>query len=159
MRRPPREPGARLLAGRSLARAALEGLIALAFTIGIYWTTIAASLPEPRTRLLAFTALLVANLSLIFFTRSGGRRVWRHIVAGNRSLWIIVLAIVAAYAAVVALPALRAPFRMTAPTLADAAIIGVGTLLLWCGLAVLQLVQSMLTPHAGATSDLDAVRP
>jgi len=156
MRRPPRKPTARLLAGRSLARAALEGFVALAFTLGVYWTALAASLPEPRTRLLAFTALLVANLSLILFTRSGGRRVWRHVVAGNRSLWMIVLAIVAAYAVVVALPALRAPFRMAAPTLADAAILGTGTLLLWCGLAVLQVMDSMLRPRAGAHTPLDA---
>jgi len=156
MRRPPRKPTARLLAGRSLARATLEGFVALAFTIGVYWTAMTASLPEPRTRLLAFTALLVANLSLIFFTRSGGRRVWRHIVAGNRSLWIIVLAIVAAYAAVVALPALRAPFRMAAPTLADAVIVATATLLLWLGLAVLQLVDSMLRPRAGAVTALEA---
>jgi len=54
------------------------------------------------------------------------------------------------------LPALRAPFRMAAPTLADAAILGTGTLLLWCGLAVLQVMDSMLRPRAGAHTPLDA---
>ena len=144
MHRPPRSATARLLGGRSLVLAVLEGFIALTFTLGVYWTAIAAALPEPRVRLLAFTALFVANVSLIFFTRSGGRRVWRHIIAGNRSLWIILLVTIAAFVLIVAFPPLRAPFRMAAPTLADAQTMLVATLLLWCALAVLQLVHAAL---------------
>jgi Ca2+-transporting ATPase len=154
MQRPPRSATARLLGGRSLALAVLEGCMALAFTIGVYWTAIAAELPEARVRLLAFTALFVANVSLIFFTRAGGKRVWRHIVAGNRSLWMILMVTIASFAAVVAFPPLRAPFRMAAPTLADAQTMLVATLLLWCGLAILQRVNSMLVGRKGQPHNL-----
>jgi hypothetical protein len=69
---------------------------------------------------------------------------------------MIVLAIVAAYAAVVALPPLRAPFRMAAPTLEDAVIVATATLLLWLGLAILQLADSVLRPRADAVTALEA---
>ena len=140
MRRPPRPPTERLLGRRALALALLEGLVALAFTLGVYAFAVASSLPEARTRLLAFSALFVANVSLIFFTRSGGRRVWQHIVAGNRSLWVVALSTLGAFIAIVALPPLRAPFRIAAPILEDAAIVALATLALWCTLAALQLV-------------------
>jgi hypothetical protein len=45
---------------------------------------------------------------------------------------------------------------MAAPTLADAVIVATATLLLWLGLAVLQLVDSMLRPRAGAVTALEA---
>ncbi|MET0346753.1 MAG: cation-translocating P-type ATPase [Casimicrobiaceae bacterium] len=142
MRKPPRARGQRLIGGLPLALAILEGLLALAFTVGIYMAAIATSVPEPRTRLLAFAAVIIANLSLIFFTRAGGRRLWRHIVAGNRSLWLIVLGTAAAFAAVVATPALRVPFRIDTPTQDDVQMLAVGTLLFWGALIALNLAYS-----------------
>ena len=78
----------------------VEGALALGFTLGLYQYAIASGRSESESRTLAFTAIVIANLSLIFFSRSGGRRVWRHIVAGNRSLWLIVAATIGAYALV-----------------------------------------------------------
>jgi Ca2+-transporting ATPase len=157
MRRPPRRRGERLLGGRPLTLAVLEGLAALASTIAVYWMSIAAAMPEAQTRLLAFSAVFVANLSLIVLARSGGRRLWRHIAAGNRSLWFIVLGTLAAYAVVIGTPSLRNVFRVAAPTMSDAALLGGATLVLWIGLGVLNLLYEAAAGRPAATAG-DAVR-
>ncbi|HET7097106.1 MAG TPA: cation-translocating P-type ATPase [Casimicrobiaceae bacterium] len=141
MRRPPRRRDQRLLWGAPLALAVLEGIVALALVLGVYWAAVATSSSETQTRLLAFTSVIVANLSLIFFARSGGRRVWRHIVARNRSLWLVVLGTAAGYLLIVGTP-LRETFRMSAPTAHDAAALLVATLVLWLGLAASHLVSA-----------------
>jgi Ca2+-transporting ATPase len=144
MRRPPRGPDQRLLWGMPLALAVLEGLVALAFVLGVYGIAARAGAADTQTRLLAFSAVIVANLSLIFFARSGGRRVWRHVVAGNRSLWFIVAGTLVAYAAVVWVPALRDVFRLSAITAADAALLTGATLALWVAFAVLNLTHGAM---------------
>ena len=131
MRRPPRSARRRLLGARPFALAILEGAIALAFTLSIFAISTASGAPEERTRLLSFTAIVIANLSLILFARSDGRRVWHHVAARNRSLWVIVLLTVFAYSMVIAVPPLRELFRMASPTPADAAVLGMGTACLW----------------------------
>ena len=148
MRRPPRSRMQRLIGGLPLALAILEGMTALAFTMGVYWTATAAALPESQTRLLAFTAVFIANLSLIFFTRSGGRRVWRHIIAGNRSLWVIVLGTLAAYVAVVAVLPLRELLRIAAPSIADGELLAIATPLFWGALAGLNLIYEALAQRS-----------
>jgi Ca2+-transporting ATPase len=137
MRRPPRSVHRRLLGLRPFALAILEGALALVFTLSIYAVSTAMEASEGRTRLLSFTAIVIANLSLILFARSGGRRLWRHVAAQNRSLWTIVIITVLAYAIVLAVPPFRALFRMVAPTPADAVILGIGTFILWTAFAVL----------------------
>jgi magnesium-transporting ATPase (P-type) len=124
-----------------LALAILEGVVALALVLGVYWTAVLASSDETQTRLLSFTAVIIANLSLIFFARSGGQRVWRHIVAGNRSLWLIVLGTVAGYFLVVSTP-LRDTFRMSSPTAQDAGLLALVTIAFWAGLAALHLLSA-----------------
>jgi len=137
MRRPPRSAGRRLLGLRPFALAILEGALALAFTLSIYAVSMAMEAPETRTRLLSFTAIVIANLSLILFARSGGRRLWRHVAAHNRSLWTVMIVAVFAYALVVAVGPLRELFRMATPIPADAAILGVATCILWTAFALL----------------------
>jgi Ca2+-transporting ATPase len=148
MRRPPRAPGQRLIGGFPLLLALLEGVIALVFVMGVYWMAVAAGSAESRTRLLVFSAIFTANLSLIFFARSGGRRVWRHIVAGNRSLWLIVLATLTAYAIVLASAPVRNIFRLAAPTLTDGTLLAVATLVFWTVLGVLYLAYEAFARRA-----------
>ena len=137
MRRPPRSVRRRLLSARPFALAMLEGVVALAFALAVYGAGLGVGASEARTRLLAFTAIVVANLSLILFARSGGRGLWRHLRARNRSLWIIVGGTLAAYAGIVASPPLRRLFRIAAPVPADAAILAAATLGLWIALVLL----------------------
>ena len=147
MRRPPRFPGQRLVGGLPLVLATLEGALALLFAMGVYWTGLAVDSGEQRMRMLVFSAIFIANLSLIFFARSGGRRVWRHIVAGNRSLWLIVLGTVAAYAVVLASAPMRDIFRLAAPTVADAIGLAVATLVFWAALALLNVACALSARH------------
>ena len=142
MRRPPRSRDSRMLGGRPLFLAVLEGLLALAFTVGVYWTAEALFDDESRTRLLAFSAVVIANLALIFFARGGGKRVWRHVVAGNRTLWLIVAGTLAAYMLVVTVTPLREVFRMAAPVLADAQLLATATVLLCAALGLLSVAHS-----------------
>ena len=142
MRRPPRSRDSRMLGGRPSLLAVLEGLTALAFTVGVYWTAVILFDDESRTRLLAFTAVVIANLVLIFFARGGGKRVWRHVVAGNPTLWLIVAGTLAAYTLVVAVAPLREIFRMAAPVLADAQLLAAATVLLCAALGLLSVVHS-----------------
>jgi Ca2+-transporting ATPase len=142
MRRPPRDRAEPLIGGWPLLLALLEGGLALAFTLGIYGAAVAAGKTEPEVRLLAFSAVVLANLSLIFFARSGGRRVWRHIVARNPSLWWVFAGTLLAYVIVLAVPAIRAPFRLAPFTVDNARWLTVALLLFWVGLAALNAAQA-----------------
>ena len=150
MLRPPRSARRRLLGGLPFALAVLEGGVALAFTVAVYAISLASDGGETRTRLLAFTAVIIANLSLIFFARAGGRRIRRHVAAANRSLWLIVAGTLAAYGVVVAVAPLREVFRMAAPTAADARLLVAATFLLWALLATLNLAYEPLAKRSRA---------
>ena len=153
MRRPPRDRAQQLIGGRPLLLAILEGAIALAWTMGVYWTATATASTESRTRLLAFSAVVIANLSLIFFARSGGDRLWRHIVMGNRALWLIVIGTVATYAALLAIDPVRELFRIAKPTGTDGVWLALATLLLWTVLASLNLAGKAFARVRSPTAD------
>jgi hypothetical protein len=67
------------------------------------------------------TAIVAMNVALILHNRSAAHRWIARGGRTNRVLWLIVGTTVAAWAAVLAVPALRALFRIDAPTLAMAA--------------------------------------
>ena len=138
MRRPPRDPAQSLIGASQLVLALLEGGIALLFTLGVYYYATATGHTEAETRMLAFTGIVLANLSLIFFTRSGGTRVWQHIVARNTSLWWVVAGTLVAYAVVLTIPPLREIFRFGPWSMSDVGVVLPAVLALWLALAVLQ---------------------
>jgi P-type Ca2+ transporter type 2C len=144
MRRPPRRAGTRLLGRRPFALAMLEGTIALAFCLLVYGIALLLGMPEERTRLLAFTAVIAANLSLILFARGGGRRAWRHVVAANRSLWAIVWTTLAIYGLIVAVTPVRHLFHLAEPAAEDALILGIAVVLLWFALGMLNVAYEVL---------------
>jgi Ca2+-transporting ATPase len=148
MRRPPRDPRQRLLWGQPLMFAILEGLLCLAFVVVIYLVADYQADTDARTRLLAFSAVIIANLSLIFFARSSGPRVWGHIAAGNPSLFLIAAGTVLAYAAVVLVPALRETFRLAAITWTDAILLASATLALWAAFATLNFTRARRSARA-----------
>ncbi|HSC22145.1 MAG TPA: cation-translocating P-type ATPase [Casimicrobiaceae bacterium] len=155
MRRPPRSVQRRLLSARPFALALLEGFVALAFTLSIYATAQSLGFAEERTRLLAFTAIVIANLSLILFARSGGRSLRGHLAARNRSLWTILGATIAAYVAVIGLAPLRRLFHVAAPVAADATILAAGTLGLWGALALLGVAYARFAKPRRPSVDAD----
>jgi Ca2+-transporting ATPase len=109
MKRPPRPPGDRLFSRRSVARALLQGAIALAMTTAVFrWALLERTPGEARA--LAFSCLVVANLGLILTNRSRRRPFAESMRHRNAPLWGIVGGAGALLGAVLAVPWLRGLF-------------------------------------------------
>ncbi|MDM5177027.1 cation-translocating P-type ATPase [Massilia sp. DJPM01] len=102
MRAPPRAPDAPLVGGAALLRAGLHGIVALAHVIAA-WLWASGALAPEAARAFAFTALVGANLALMF--AHAARR------QPNPMLWMIATGTLAALLAVIYLPALAAVFH------------------------------------------------
>jgi len=86
MQHPPRDPAAPLFAGGTLVLAVLQGLGVLVAVLAVYvWGT--RQLDEPQARALAFAALVLGNLALIFSNRAGPRGLLASLRVPNRMLW------------------------------------------------------------------------
>ncbi len=86
MRRPPRDAGAPLFAGTTLALALVQGLGVLAVVLAGYaWST--TWLTEPAARAFAFCTLVVGNVALILSNRTGSATLWASLRVPNRTLW------------------------------------------------------------------------
>ena len=106
MKRSPRPPGDRLFSLRSVARALLQGAIALAMTAAVFgWAMLERT--EGEARALAFSCLVVANLGLILANRSRRRPFAESMRHRNSPLWLIVGGAGALLGAVLAVPWLR----------------------------------------------------
>lgn len=140
MGRPPRPRAEPLIGGLPLALAVLEGALAAGFTLGVYGIAVTLLRPDAEVRGLAFTAVIVANLSLIFFARAGGPRMWRHIAGGNAALWLIVAGTAAAYLALLLVEPLRELFRIAVPQVRDLGWFAAALVGFWLGLVALNRV-------------------
>jgi hypothetical protein len=81
-------------------------------------------------RSLAFTAVVAANLALIFFNRGTDRGFVARFTTGNPALWWVVAGTAVAYSAVLLAPALRAQFRMAPLAAADYGMLALGLVVL-----------------------------
>ena len=88
MRRQPRDTDAQLFGGATLWLALLQGIGVLLVVLGAYaWAD--HRLAEPEARAFAFTALVVANLALIYSNRSRTQTLLAALFAPNPILWIV----------------------------------------------------------------------
>jgi Ca2+-transporting ATPase len=132
MRQPPRDPAAPLFAGALLGQALLQGLGVLAAVMAVYlWGM--QTLAEPQARALAFTALVLGNLALIFFNRAGARGLLASLLVPNRLLWGVTAFTLGLLALALYFPPLTAVLHMTplSPGLWAVALAGAGLCLLW----------------------------
>ena len=111
MHRPPRPPGAPLFGRRLLFLGLMQGAGVLAIMLAIFGVTLYRGLGEYEARALTFTALVVANLALIFTNRSWSRGVVEILRTPNAALWWVVAGTVFFLALAIYLPALRDLFR------------------------------------------------
>ncbi|HXZ45196.1 MAG TPA: cation-translocating P-type ATPase C-terminal domain-containing protein, partial [Pseudolabrys sp.] len=111
MREPPRRPGAPLFARRLLALSLLQGAGVLLVMLAIFGLTLYRGLAENEARSLTFTALVVANLALVFINRSWTRSLWQTLCLPNPALWRVTGAALLLLAAVLYVPPLRELFR------------------------------------------------
>ncbi|MGE5240020.1 MAG: cation-translocating P-type ATPase [Bacteroidota bacterium] len=121
MRELPRAPGAPLFARSLLTLSLLQGAGVLLVMLAIFGLTLYRGLAENEARSLTFTALVVANLALVFINRSWTRSLWQTLRLPNPALWRVTGAALLLLAAVLYVPTLRELFRF-APLHAPALI-------------------------------------
>lgn len=113
MQRPPRDTGASLFGGATLAFALLQGAGALVVVLAAYGWGL-QQMPEEQARAFGFCALVVANLALILSNRSHHVSLLASLRRPNRTLWIVTFATAGLLLLVVAVPALAGLFRFAA---------------------------------------------
>jgi len=113
MQRPPRDTGASLFGGATLAFALLQGAGALVVVMVAYGWGL-QQLTEEQARAFGFCALVVANLALILSNRSHHVSLLASLRRPNRTLWIVTSATAGLLLLVVAVPALAGLFRFAA---------------------------------------------
>jgi len=111
MHRPPRPPAEPLFGGWNLALSLLQGAGVLALCLAVFGIALHGGLGEGAARALAFTALVVANIALIFTNRSWEQTILGSLRRPNRALWWVTGAAAACLVLVLQLPALRELFR------------------------------------------------
>ena len=140
MRRPPRDPRAPLFDAAMLGGSLLIGAAMLAGVFGAYWWALDSGRSVDAARAVAFAALVLGNLALLFAMRSRTRTVLETLRERNVALWAISAGALAALAAALYVPPVAALFRFAPPAAGElavgafAGVAGVFCYELWKGL-------------------------
>jgi Ca2+-transporting ATPase len=113
MQRPPRDPREPLFNLRMLAASLALGLTMLGAVFAAYWWTLRGGASDSTARTVAFAAIVLSNLALLFATRSRTRTVLATLREPNAALWVITLGALAALGAAIYVPAAAAIFRFS----------------------------------------------
>jgi Ca2+-transporting ATPase len=111
MRRPPRDPRARLFSGAMLARNIAMGATALIALVLVYAWALSAGRSHEEVRALAFSSIVFGNLALIFANRSSSRSLLATLARPNPTLWWMTAGAIAALALALYVPPAAAVFR------------------------------------------------
>jgi len=122
MERPPRDPRERLLGGRIVALALLQGISVLVIVLGVFLIALFLGREHAEVRALTFTALIVANLGLILTNRSWSRVILATLRTPNAALWWVVCGALTFLGLVLRVPFLRQLFHFAPLHLHDLAI-------------------------------------
>lgn len=129
MRRPPRDASQRLFAGWNLIAALVQGSLAMLFVLMIYQYGHYMDRSENQVRALAFTAIVLANLCLIFINRPGVGGLWQRFTQRNHALWWIVAGTFVVYALVLSVAPIREQFRFAPIPIQDLGVLVVALML------------------------------
>lgn len=128
MNRPPRDPRERLFGARTVVLSLVQGLVVLGAVAGMFASAQVRGYGETEARALSFTALIVANLGLIFANRSWSQTILSRVWSPNRALWWVSGGAAAFLACAIYVPALREIFRFNRLSGTDVAwCLAVGT--------------------------------
>jgi len=131
MRRPPRAPDEPLLSGRLIGWGLLQGACALLVVAVIFLAALGRGMPEAEVRALAFFSLIVTIVSLIFVNRSFGASLITALRRPNRTLLLVILAVMAMLSLTLLWPFARELFRFGPLHLDDLAVtLGAGAIVL-----------------------------
>jgi len=113
MSRPPRNPQEPLFGHRTLALSLLQGVSVLIIILAVFGIALHRGLGELEARALAFTTLIIANLSLILTNRSWSRTILKNLLSPNRALWWVLGGAVAFVGIILYVPFMRSLFRLS----------------------------------------------
>ncbi len=133
MQRPPRKAGEHLLSRRRIVMSVLQGLSVLLVVFVAFAFAQYRGESEMTARTLAFTILVIGNLTLIFTNRSWTLPIIATLRTPNRSLWWVILGAAALLVLTIYVPFMQTLFRFAPLQLADITVcIACGvTSLLW----------------------------
>ncbi|MFC7299546.1 cation-translocating P-type ATPase [Herminiimonas aquatilis] len=137
MNEPPRDPTVPLFNASSLLMALLEGTgVLIAVALAYHWAI--GNMPEQAARAFAFTALIIANLMLIFSNRSWKGGVIAMFRKPNPAMWGVVIVAVCLLLVILQHPLLQKIFNfapLSASEILIAMAIGVASVLWYAPLA------------------------
>jgi P-type Ca2+ transporter type 2C len=113
MQRPPRHPHEPLFSRQTLRLALFQGVSVLVVLLAVFGVTFYSGNGETDARALAFTTLIVANLSLILSNRSRSRTIVEMLRTPNTALWWVLVGGVFFMGLVLYVPLLRDLFRFS----------------------------------------------
>ncbi len=113
MQRPPRHPQEPLFSRRTLGLALLQGISVLVVLLGVFAIAYYWGSGELDARALAFTTLMIANLSMILVNRSWSRTTLEVLKTPNPALWWVIGGGITFLGMVLYTPLLRHLFRFS----------------------------------------------
>ena len=115
MKRPPRDPDEAIFNKQTVFISIFQGIAVLIIVAAIYQTSlILLSNTEAESRALAFTTLILANLSLIVTNVSWSKVSIANLVSGNRALWYLSALTLIFLGAILFIPFLQDLFKFGA---------------------------------------------
>jgi len=111
MRRPPRSPHVPLFSPSMIAWGLLQGLAVFAMVGAIFVIASRRGMPEAEVRALAFFSLVLAFVSLIFVNRSFSTSLIAAVLRPNRTLVLVLAAVVVMLGLTIAWPTASTLFR------------------------------------------------
>jgi Ca2+-transporting ATPase len=137
MRRPPRDPAEPMFSGAMILWGVFQGAFAFALIAALYVLAFKGGMPEAEVRALAFFALVISIVALIFVNRSISASLFKALLRPNWALALVLPAVATMLAVTLLWPPARALFRF-GPLHAD----DIG-LTLGVGLVVLVVLESL----------------
>jgi P-type Ca2+ transporter type 2C len=154
MHRRPRDPREPLFNRRTVLVSLSQGVCVLTVVLAVYAIALYRGQDELHARALTFTALIVANLALIWTNRSWTRTILEMLRSPNKALWWVTLGALTFLSLVLYVPFMSSLFRLSALHPIDIAIsiaAGVGSVIWFDALKMFkkwQAVESMRMPFA-----------
>ena len=132
MRRPPRDRKERLFGWRTLSFSLAQGVAVLLAVLVLYAAALYFGYGDEEARALSFSALIVANVGLIFVNRSWTENAVSRMRIPNKALWLVTGGALAFLACSLYVPALRRVFRFAylhPPDVALCVLVGIASVL------------------------------
>jgi Ca2+-transporting ATPase len=142
MRRPPRAPDAPLFSASLIGWSLLQGALAFLLVAVIFVVALTRGMPEAEVRALAFFSMVVTMVSLIFVNRSFGASLVTALRRPNRTLVLVLVAVVTMLSLTLLWPSARELFRF-GPLHVDDLAVAVGA-----GVVVLVLLEALKLLYA-----------